>query len=178
MAEWLEADRKHQPLLQKFTCIAKAEVGPGTWHKKQKDRPWARRVEAAIRGLRLPLKAPHRAEILLDVEAARINAFVAFRSEPINATQHQFLALFLARHLDCAKNNTGTEALKHFVNTCLEMADGMPKVELVVFSGQAHKLNTPVHALLQHQGWEPEEEDEEDPDLVWWRYRVQLAPPI
>ncbi|MCP2046375.1 UNVERIFIED_ORG: hypothetical protein J3D58_000447 [Paenarthrobacter nicotinovorans] len=174
MAQWLEADRTHQPLLQKFTCIAKADVGPGKWHKKRRDRPWARNVEAAIRGLRLPLKAPHRADVLLDAKAERINAFVAFRGERIGASEHHFLALYLARHLDCANTSTGTEAFEHFIDTCLELAAEMPGVELVVFAGQAHKLNTPIHSLLVEHGWEPEEEDDVDQDLVWWRYRVEL----
>lgn len=177
MAEWLEADRTHLPLLHKFICIAKAAVGPGVWHKKRADRPWARQVEASIRRLRVPLKAPHRADVLVDAEAVRIDSVVVFRGTSLSQREHQFLALYLARHLDCAGTSTGSAALTHFTDTCLELVDDMPDVDLVVFAAQAHKLNTPIHAVLMQHGWESEEEDEEDRDLVWWRKRYAIRQP-
>lgn len=177
MAKWFEADRSHLPLLHKFTCIAKAVVGPGSWHKRRTDHSWAREVEASIRRLRVPLKYPHRADVLVDAEAGRIDAAVVFRSTSVSPREHQFLALYLARHLDCAGKAAGLAALTHFTDTCLGLVEDMPDVRRLVLAGHVHKLNTPIQSLLLQHGWESEEEDAGDPNLVWWRKRYTIMPP-
>lgn len=170
MAEWAEANREHRGLLNSFTCAPKPEpVGPGIWHKKHYNAPWAHSVQKKIRALRTPLKMPNRADVLQETDSSRLNAVVVLRSSPVNDKEHRFLLLFLARHLECSKQGLGDEAMDYFMETCFNMVEEMPDIETVYFEAEAHKQNAPVHALLEAHGWEAAEDMPDDADYQAWR---------
>lgn len=174
MPEWVEAAYQHRQLLTKFTCVRKSEVVPVAWYQKKAEEPWAKRVQGMVRSMRTPLRNGDRAFLLLSDEKERVDGVVAFGDEPISDSEHGFNLNLIARHIECARCGIGHSALLKFTDSCFEIIEELPNVELAVFSAIAHKENAPAHVLLRDDGWESGEDLPEDPDYQAWRKTIRV----